>query len=304
MVKCPFKMDFAKYMSDGPSGFMRIPVVDDINGYDILFAALPYECDSSAKPGSRNGAAYFRRDLFGFGFCDQGLDIDMAQSVKSGDCGDLVIDSSSEEAAEKSIFTAAQTMLSTGACSYMIGGDDKTAYAQIKACYEKFGKTAVIHFGGSISSALVRAAEEGMCLNDASIEVGIRNGFCEYGEKLAALGIKAVTASDIDYMPLEDVGALIKEKTAGKPVFVIFDVNFFDPAFVTSAAKPYAGGFTAYETVAIIESALVGLDIKSISLCGMLDYNDPGETSLNNMAEAASKLYAIAAFNIATAKEK
>lgn len=38
-------------------------MVYDINGYDILFAALPYECDETAKPGSRNGSAYFRRDI-------------------------------------------------------------------------------------------------------------------------------------------------------------------------------------------------------------------------------------------------
>lgn len=77
-------------------------------------------------------------------------------------------------------------------------------------------------------------------------------------------------------------------------------MNFYDPAFVTSAARPYAGGFASHEVVEIMETGLVGLDIKGISLCGMLDYNDPGETSLNNLAECAGKLYAVAAYNIAS----
>lgn len=303
MVKCPFKLNFDD-LNGGPTGYLETPMVEDIDGYDILFAALPYECDETAKPGARKGASYFRRDIFGFGFCDQGLDIDMAHSVKSGDCGDLIIDASSKEAAEKCIFDAETAIVSTGACSFIIGGDDKTSYAQIKACCEKYGKMAVVHFGGSVSSALVRAAEEGLCDNASCVEVGVRNGFAQYGAQLEKLGVNVLTASDIDYMKLSDVGAMIKEKTSVKPVFMIFDMNFYDPAFVTSAARPYAGGFASHETVEIMETGLVGLDIKGIAVCGMLDYNDPGETSLNNLAECAGKLYAVAAYNIASQKEQ
>ena len=39
------------------------------------------------------------------------------------------------------------------------------------------------------------------------------------------------------------------------------------------------------------------------AMSGMLDYNDPGETSLNNLAECAGKLYAVAAYNIASERE-
>ena len=67
--------------------------------------------------------------------------------------------------------------------------------------------------------------------------------------------------------------------------------------------RPYAGGFASHEVVEIMETGLVGLDIKGISVCGMLDYNDPGETSLNNLAECAGKLYAVAAYNIASERE-
>lgn len=63
MVKCPFKLNFDDLKDLGPTGFLETPMVYDINGYDILFAALPYECDETAKPGSRNGSAYFRRDI-------------------------------------------------------------------------------------------------------------------------------------------------------------------------------------------------------------------------------------------------
>ena len=227
----------------------------------------------------------------------------MAHSVKSGDCGDLIIDDSSKAAAEKCIYTAEKAIASTGACSFMIGGDDKTSYGQIKACYEKYGKMAVIHFGGSVSSALVRVAEEDMCDNASSLEVGIRNGMSQYGGRLEKLGIDVLTASDMDYMKFSDVGSAIKKNVSGKPVFVIFDMNFYDPAFVTSAARPYAGGFASHEVVEIMETWLVGLDIKGISVCGMLDYNDPGETSLNNLAECAGKLYAVAAYNIASERE-
>ena len=52
MVKCPFKLNFDDLKDLGPTGFLETPMVDDINGYDILFAALPYECVETAKPGS------------------------------------------------------------------------------------------------------------------------------------------------------------------------------------------------------------------------------------------------------------
>lgn len=303
MVKCPFKIDFGSF-GDGPSGFFGLPLVSDLSGYDLIFSAIPYECDDTAKPGAKEGSRYFRRDHFGYGFCDQGLDIDMAHSIKGADCGNLVIDSSSKKAAAECIRSAVGTIISTDAVCYTIGGDDMTAYPQIKALYEKYGKIAVIHFGGSVSTSLMMAVSDGMCENSACIEVGIRNGMAQYSEDIEKYGINVIKASDFDYMKHDAIGAKIKEIVGSKPAAVIFDVNFFDPAYVTSAAKPYPGGMAAHETVTVFESGLVGLDIKAISVCGMLDYNDPGETSLNNMAEAASKLYAVAAYNIASAKEK
>lgn len=63
MVKCPFKIDFGSF-GDGPSGFFGVPIATDISGYDLIFAAVPYECDDTAKPGSKKGSKYFRRDSF------------------------------------------------------------------------------------------------------------------------------------------------------------------------------------------------------------------------------------------------
>ncbi len=302
MVKCPFKIDFGS-LGDGPSGYFGTPIATDISGYDLIFAAIPYECDDTAKPGSKKGSQYFRRDHFGFGFCDQGLDIDMAHSIKAADCGDLVIDSSSKENAAESIRSAVETIISTDAVCFTIGGDDMTAYPQIKAAYEKYGKLSVIHFGGTVSTSLMKAVSEGMCENSSCVEVGIRNGMSQYSSDIEKYGINVIKASDFDYMKLTDIGEKVKEIVGNKPAVVLFDVNFYDPAYVTSAAKPYPGGMSAYETVAVFESGLVGLSIKSMMVYGMLDYNDPGETSLNNMAEAACKLYAVAAYNIASEKD-
>lgn len=298
MVKCPFKFDFSSLMTDEPKGFLGIPLKSDISGSDLVFAALPCELDRSAKPGAAKGAAYLRRDLFGFGLCDQGLDIDMSASINACDCGNLMIDNSSDEAVENSVYEAQKAVLSAGAAAFFIGGDDMTAYPQIKACAEQYGKISVVHMGGEISSALMRAAKEGLIDAKHSVEVGVRNGFAEYGKDLTEQGITVITAADANYITMSAICEKIKQTVGDNRVIFLFDVNFFDPAFVTAAAKPYPGGFSSYETVMVMENALVGLDIKSAAAYGMLDYNDAGETSLNNFAEAVSKIYAVLALNI------
>ena len=50
MVKCPFKLNFDDLRDLGPTGFLETPMVDDINGYDILFAALPLSLIHISEP--------------------------------------------------------------------------------------------------------------------------------------------------------------------------------------------------------------------------------------------------------------
>lgn len=299
MVKCPEVINFED-LSMEESSVWGLPFVEDLKGYEFLFATLPYEHDDTAKPGSKKAGFYFRRGLFGYGMCDQVLDIDMLNSVKGGDCGDISCDNTTFETASKDIERSVSEMIKEGAAAFVFGGDDDTAYAQIKACYEKYGKMAVVSFGGELSKTVKSACENGIACAESSIVLGARSGYASKKEMVDKLGITAINASEMSYLSFEDIGDKVKKIVKDMPVIILYDVNFMDPACVPAAAKPYPGGFNAYETMTIFEESLVGIDTKAAAVFGMTDYNDPGEVSANNVGESTAKLYAVLAYNIAS----
>lgn len=261
-------------------GLFGAPLVDAPDGCDIVFAGLCGELDRTARPGARAGAAYLRT-----------YPVDgMAQNIRTGDCGDLVVSGGVEEA-ERQIQEFCGTVLTAGAVPCLIGGDDATAYGQLRACAEAYGPVGVLHLGGELSETLLRAAESGFCRANACLDVGARSGFAARYERMRRAGVACLTAAALDEQGLEYAGARVRDVLKQMPVMVLLDVNFLDPVYVPAAAKPYSGGFAVEETEDFLEICLRELDVRAVAAYGWLDHPDPGALSLLNVSAALSALF-------------
>lgn len=261
-------------------GLFGAPLVDAPDGCDIVVAGLCGELDRTARPGARAGVTYLRT-----------YPVDgMPRQIRVGDCSDLMVSGAAGEA-ECQIEEFCGTVLTAGAVPCLLGGDDKTAFGQLKACAEAYGPVGVLHLGGELSETLLRAAEAGLCRANACLDVGVRNGFAARYERMRRAGVACVTAAALDEQGLECAGAWVRDVLTHMPVMVLLDANFLDPVYVPAAAKPYSGGFSVEETEDFLEICLRELDVQAVAAYGWLDHPDPGELSLMNVSAVLSALF-------------
>lgn len=299
LQKCPEKF-LNRNLADMKlvTGFSGLPMAEDAGGYDMVFYSIPYQISGGKdRTGAEEGAAYIRRRAEGYGLVDQNVDIDMGQSIKAADMGSLTVDDSSKASVLSGISEAESLFLGKGAVPYSFGGDDGTALPQIEAAAAKYSDLAVVAFTGSVSDSLMTAITEGTVKGESCIHVGVRDGMKPYKDDLKKTHM--ITSSEMDYMKFDEVAGEIKKVTGGHPILVLFDVNFLDPAIAPCTAHPAVGGFSEYETVILIEKALMGEDIKALALYGVIPYHDDGEVGINNISEVLNKLYAVTAYDLA-----
>lgn len=293
-VKCPVKMTLS--FEDVPSGFCSMPYASDPEGYDVAFCSIPYELATKGFAGSADGAAYIRKNVFSYGNVDQPLDIDVGQSIKGADLGKIVVDPSSQSSILAGIEEGMLTILNRGTIPYVLGGNDTSAAAQIRAMAQKFGKFAVAAFTGSLSDSLMAAIADGTADGKNCIQLGVRDNIAPYAEALS--GTNVLTASQMDYMTFDQIAEKVKAVAGSLPVLVLFQANFLDPAFVPAAVYPCVGGFSEYETVVMIEKSLVGIDTRMCAVYGLLQAKDSGEVAIENMSEIITKLHAVIGVNL------
>ena len=292
MIPCTVKADFRPERGGflpktrEQFGLFGAPVSGEIAGCDIVLAGLRAELDSSARAGCRDGISLFRM------YQQNDICSDQRWNVQVKDCGDCCAD----------VELLLRQICAVGAVPYVIGGDEGTSYSQLRACSERYGKLAVLHFGASLSEALLRVAEEGLCCGEASVDCGARNGYAELGTAMQRNRILCLNAEELEQQPVQTLSAALRRRTAGLPVMVLFDVNFLDPVFVPSAARPYAGGFSTEETVMFLEQPIPPLPVRAIAAYGLLGQEDPCGLSLGNTAAALTALYHAVAKRITVEK--
>jgi arginase family enzyme len=116
-----------------------------------------------------------------------------------------------------------------------------------------------------------RALEEGLIDPSTSIQIGMRGSLYDPDDfKIAEkLGFKVVPGHVLHEIGIKEVGKWIRERVGDKPAFFTFDIDFIDPAYAPGTGTPEVGGFTTYESLALIretkEINFVGFDIVEVA---------------------------------------
>jgi agmatinase len=115
-----------------------------------------------------------------------------------------------------------------------------------------------------------RACEEGLLDTSHSIQVGLRGSEYAPGDldETRRLGFQVLTAQDLLEQTPAATAATIHERTAGRPTFLSFDIDFFDPAFAPGTGTPEAGGPTSAYGLQVIRHLggvpFVGFDVVEV----------------------------------------
>lgn len=239
---------------------------------------VPY--DAGIHPfrvGARQGPASVREQsgLMRRFHVSQG-DFDVLAALGAVDCGDVRVVPGRVEPSFTAIEAAAGSILDTGAVPVAIGGDGSVSLPLMRAAGKRHPGLVVLHIDahtdayaeneGDVpfnpATQFTHAASEGVIDVARSWHLGIRGFTSVAGVKARteALGFRVVTTEDLFRRGIGQTIAEFRDNAAGRPVYLCWDMDIFDPSVAPGVCTPAWGGLTAREGIDLMR-ALVGLDI-------------------------------------------
>lgn len=264
----------------------RCPHEPNAAGCDIALVGVPHstgngttERDQHLGPRAvRNVSAQARRVHLEMGF-------DPWETARVIDVGDVALpEANDNEACIARITEFYRTIDAAGARPVSIGGDhsitggilqalgrgtisggEKVALLHLDAHTDVF--TKVPHFLGAHKSAAhwgAYLADQGHIDPSASVQIGIRGNprTLDWLQPSYDYGYSVVTMKEFRKIGLTTTVTQIKEKLAGQPIYITFDLDCLDPAVApgVSNLEPGVQGFQLDEALALLH-AVRGMNI-------------------------------------------
>ena len=263
----------------GPATFMNVPFSTDPK--DRLAAILGVPFDGGIHPtriGSRSGPAAIReQSLLLRPFQPPHATYSPLELLSVVDCGDADTTPSVVDASFEDIELAARAIVDVGAAPLALGGDGMITLPLLRAVKSKFPELAVLHIDAhtdtyqgdgnathdryNVATTFTRAAEEELIDLSHSYHVGARGPVMvpDVFEHTREKGYNLIVGTDLFARGLIETAKHLKEQLAGKPVYLCFDMDFFDPSCAPGVCTPTWGGASAREGLGFLQ-ALAGID--------------------------------------------
>jgi agmatinase len=200
------------------------------------------------------------------------------------DLGDLKVPKSKSkkkifEFLDKAIPNTVEKLRADGKIPVMLGGEHTLAYYQIKALAKE--NPVVIHFDAHRD---MKVEYDGMKMchttpfyhllehisGENIIQIGIRQTDNEENETAARSGVTTFDAWQVH----EDIDAVIdhlQKATAGKKIYISFDIDAYDLSYVPCTGTPEPFGLDPFQVLKIVKAIppsarLIGMDMVEVGL--------------------------------------
>jgi agmatinase len=288
--------------------FMRAPHVTVLEGVDAVVYGIPFDTATSFRTGQRFGPEAIRSVSALIRPYNPALDLNVVDALSVVDFGDIPVSPGDTERTYAQIEEALAPLVAAGVFPVALGGDHSITLAELRSLARRHGPLALVqldahsdtweeYFGQRFfhGTTFKRAVEEGLLDVAASVQAGMRGSVYGSHDLQAArdLGFTVLTSDELRGLGAGAYGELVLGKTAGKPVFVSFDVDFLDPAFAPGTGTPEVGGFSTAEALAFLRAlrgvTLAGCDIVEVSPL----YDGPGLQTALAAANIAFELLSL-----------
>ncbi|MDX1406444.1 MAG: agmatinase family protein, partial [Woeseiaceae bacterium] len=212
------------------------------------------------------------------------------------DYGDIAVDLFSIERSLEHIITKVHEVAAAGAIPMIVGGDHSLMYPDVAGVVRHYGvgKVGVVHFdahydagrgyGGHLLShgqPVRRLFDEGLVPGKNFIQVGLR------GYWPGAEAFEWMREEGLRYHPMAEVekngwdatmDRVLKEAVEDGPeyIFISFDVDVLDPAYMPGTGTPEPGGLTTREAFPIVRRLCAEKNVVGFELVELNPLVDPG----------------------------
>ena len=268
-----------------PGTFMSLDYGHNLENRQAAVLGIPY--DNGIHPnrvGARDGPRAIREaSRLIRRYQPPDADFDPLDRLQVIDCGDIKLVPSMLEEAETSIEKAVGLIAGAGVVPVCMGGDGSVTIGQLRALSALYSDLVVLHVDShtdanpgedrtkATGNTFVRAAREGLIDVMTSIHVGMRGTFNDPGifEKARDLGYGLITFDELRTRGIDEVTAELKYRLADRPVYLCWDMDFFDPSCAPGVCTPIPGGPTADEGLRLLRGFtglnFVAFDINTVS---------------------------------------
>lgn len=233
----------------------------------IVFG-IPMDFTASFQPGSRFGPPRMREASYGLETYSLAQDGDLT-AVPAHDAGDLELPFGNVTKSLAAIAEAAEHILGEGKKFLALGGEHLVSLPLIQAAVKRYPDLVVLHWD---AHADLRDDYLGERLSHATVLRRVSE--CLKPGHLYQLGIRSATRDEVLYAHsqhhfyphavLEPLERILPE-LAGRPVYLTFDIDVIDPAFLPGTGTPEPGGISSREALAAL-ARLRGLNLVSMDL--------------------------------------
>lgn len=274
---------------------LGVPSAADCDGPDVIALGVPYDIATDPyRVGSRMGPDHVRtmsaQTRPALVDVPDGAVLDR---LRVADGGNVTVTPGRPEPAFAAIEAAVAAILAADAVPLTIGGDGAVTLPQLRAVAGEHGPLAVVHLDAHTdaypgdqaepytnATTYARAVEEGLVDAGASAHLGVRGTTSFPGAVAYArdLGYDVVTMPELHRAGVTATASAQAERLGGRPVYLCWDMDVFDPSVAPGVCTPEWGGFTAAEGIAFAR-ALTGLNVVAVDLNTVLPPHDPyGQT--------------------------
>ena len=296
--------------------FFRLPIAltpEDLKAGNVDVAIFGAYTDMGAgSRGAAWGPAAFRASPSTVGWGAFAMDhmltlVNPFEELTIVDYGDAPIDPLSTERSMPAIrefvrqVVAVKNKDGKHVIPIIIGGDHSLMYSDVAGLADVYGKgnVGVVHFDAhydatkslfghliSHGQPVYRLIEEGHVPGKNFIQVGLRGYYPnkESFEWMRKQGFRYHTMAEVEKrgwpLVMEDI--IAEAKDGPEYMFISFDIDVMDPAYMPGTGTPEPNGLTPRETFPLIRRLCAESNVVGFELVELLPYRVPGyETVLN-----------------------
>ncbi len=282
--------------------FMSLPRGLPGRGCRAAILGIPFDCGlHPVRVGSRTGPAAIRQQSSLVRPYQPPLwDSNLLETLAMVDCGDVDVVLGDIIETFDRIERALSVILGAGAVPITFGGDGSVTLPQLRAVHKYHPDLVVLHFDAHTdtypdaegpapgsnapqfnpATTFSRAAEEGVIDPANSLHIGARGSISTQGvfEYTREKGFELITGIELTRMGVEDALEHVHDRLRGRPVYVCWDMDFFDPSCAPGVFTPTWGGASAREGLSLLQG-LAGLDIVATDINTLSPLYDVGGMS-------------------------
>jgi len=254
------------------SGNVFIGSQADFASAQAVIYGMPMDWTVSFRPGTRLGPARIREVSLGLEEYSPYLDRDLSE-IRYFDAGDIPLPFGNPASSVDKIYAYVTELYKAGKFPIGLGGEHLVSWGTMKAAWEAHPDLVVIHIDAHTD---LRTDYEGEGHSHATV---IRKVCDAIGpHRVYQFAIRSGSRAEFTwaranthFYPFELLAPLerVLPELAGKPVYVTWDIDAFDPAYAPGTGTAEHGGITPREAFAAIarmaELNVVGFDLVEVA---------------------------------------